>query len=219
MPIFIQKKIMSDINFLIWQIKEPENFFRSSFPWTETELAQLIEVHPKRRLEYLASRYVLYTQTGTSGSPEFIKNEFGKLKFKEEGSFLSISHSGEYTGYVIGPNEVGLDIQIFDFKVIRILHKYLSTDELEFLNLNFINQEDLKVAATLCWCAKEAVYKAHGKRGIQFNKQINLELRMEQNQLVIHSASLYLGNDTILHYAIYHQVEANFCYLVAAKDC
>ncbi|MCC6844012.1 MAG: 4'-phosphopantetheinyl transferase superfamily protein [Saprospiraceae bacterium] len=217
MPIFIQKKILSDIHFLIWQISEPESFFRASFPWAENELTRLVEVHPKRRLEYLASRYVLYTFTGTTGSPEFIKNEFGKLNFKQTNRFLSISHSGEYTGFVTGPYEVGLDIQMLDAKIIRILHKYLSTDELEFLNNNFLNHPDLVIAATLCWCAKEAVYKAHGKRGIQFNTQIYLKLLVEQNTLVIHSASLYLADDTI-HYAIYHEVGANFCYLVATKD-
>lgn len=218
MPILIQKKLWSDIHFLIWHISEPESFFRSSFPWIENELARLVEVHPKRRMEYLASRYVLYTFTGTTGSPEFIRNEFGKLNFKQSNRFLSISHSGQYTGFVTGPFEVGLDIQMLDSKIIRILHKYLNAAELEFLNNNFLDQSDLIIAATLCWCAKEAVYKAHGKRGIQFNTQIKLKLHVEQKKLLVQSASLYLADDYNIHYAIYHEVGANFCYLVATKN-
>ncbi|MCC6815518.1 MAG: 4'-phosphopantetheinyl transferase superfamily protein [Saprospiraceae bacterium] len=212
MPTFLATIFPDNIELSIWHITEEQSFFSNHQKWYEQEVEWIDSIHPKKKLEYLASRYLLYNRLQPEGRLPIIKNEFGKLIFKESDSFLSISHSGNYTAYVIGPSEVGLDIQVYDKKIIRILNKFLDPEECEIIKSISSVEEQIKLAI-LSWCAKEAVYKAHGKRGIQFNKQIKLHF----NRSVLESACLYLPLEKI-DYKLIYELEKDFVWLLAYHE-
>ena len=59
--------------------------------------------------------------------------------------------------------ECGIDLEIVKDKVVRIKEKFLNPDELQFIDpAEEINQ------LYACWCAKEAVYKLQGNKGVSF---------------------------------------------------
>ena len=55
-------------------------------------------------------------------------------------------------------------------KIERIAHKFLGKAE-----LNFIQENDRIDQLYVTWCAKEAIYKLHGKKNISFLEHIKLE--------------------------------------------
>jgi 4'-phosphopantetheinyl transferase len=198
-----------DIELCIWHVTENIEFFSRHQEWYEQELSWIQSVHPKKRMEYLASRYLLYDRLRPTGKLPILKNEFGKLQFLDNSQYLSISHSGDFTAYIMGPKELGLDIQVYDKKILRILKKFLDNDELEFI-AQFYEVSDKIRYSILLWCAKEAVYKAHGKRGIQFNTQIKINF----NRSSLESACLYLQDETI-KYQLNYEFEKEFIWLLA----
>ncbi|MEP7196982.1 MAG: 4'-phosphopantetheinyl transferase superfamily protein [Saprospiraceae bacterium] len=209
MPIYLNILFPNDIELNIWHVTESVSFFSEHQEWYEQEQTWIESIHEKRRLEYLASRYLIYTRLRPNRKLPIIKDEFGKLRFEESDRFLSISHSGLYSAFVFGPKEVGVDIQIYENKILRILEKFLSKTELEWIH-QFTDSEQKIKNSTLLWTAKEAIYKAHGKRGIQFNKQILLSF--EGHKLKSGELSL---QDQSIDYAFNYELEEDFVWLVA----
>jgi phosphopantetheinyl transferase len=55
-------------------------------------------------------------------------------------------------------------------KIERIANKFLSAKELEF-----IQEQERIEQLYVCWCAKEAIYKLHGKKNVSFVENIDLK--------------------------------------------
>jgi len=79
---------------------------------------------------------------------------------------ISISHSQDKVAVIASPFNVGIDIQKLVEKMRRLSVKFLGTTEAEWDN----SLEDLHVI----WGAKEAMYKAWGKRGIDFARDMQV---------------------------------------------
>lgn len=212
MPLFLSTKIQPDIDLVIWQVREEESFFSKHAQWYEREKTWVDSVHPKKRMEYLASRYILYNYLNPKDRLPIIKDEFGKLHFDYPDQYLSISHSGHYSAFVLGRKELGLDVQVYHPKILKLLSKFLSIEELKFIH-SLDEQEEKMKHGILLWSAKESIYKAHGKRGIQFNQQINLSF--ENNKLA--EGELYLP-DEIIKYRFSYQLEQDFAWIVSYND-
>jgi phosphopantetheinyl transferase (holo-ACP synthase) len=89
---------------------------------------------------------------------------------------MSMSHTHEFTAIITAPFLVGIDIQIKVDKIARLAKKFLTTEELEQVNLSASPIEHLHVY----WGAKESLYKAYGRRALDFKshlfiKSFNLE--------------------------------------------
>ena len=65
---------------------------------------------------------------------------------------------------------VGIDIELIKNKIERIANKFLSAKELEF-----IQEQERIEQLYVCWCAKEAIYKLHGKKNVSFVENIELK--------------------------------------------
>jgi len=88
---------------------------------------------------------------------------------KEKG--ISISHSNEIVAIGIS-NEIdfGIDVQFKTDKVFKIQSKFLSQMESKF----FEKKNDLESLIKV-WSAKESIYKALGKEGVSFSKDIEID--------------------------------------------
>jgi phosphopantetheinyl transferase (holo-ACP synthase) len=73
---------------------------------------------------------------------------------------------------------VGIDIQHYVPKIYRIQHKFVNEDELAYI------PEDKSLEALhVIWGAKESLYKAYGKRKLDFKRNILIKgLDISQDQ-------------------------------------
>ena len=149
----------------IWRIAEPESFFRDRVH------NGLSINHPYKRLQHLSARFLLPElfhdfplsdiRTGPGGKPFLPQGDF----------YLSLSHSGEYAAAMAGrEGMVGIDIEKITPKVGRVAHKFLNPSERTFIGMD--NPVQL---LTVCWCAKEAVFKWYGRGEVDFQVNMNLQ--------------------------------------------
>ena len=142
-------------------------------------------------------------------------DEHDKPRVDNNQFYFSISHSFPYVAAVVSPDvECGIDIQVWHARMQQLQHKFLAEKEQMF----FQNDPQL---ITLAWCAKEAVYKWQGRRGVDFiehlpisqvqeeanERNINFNLQLTSPQLAVttkgfinHSfACSYVFHNRIFH--------------------
>jgi len=96
------------------------------------------------------------------------KDTYGKPFIKNNKSFISFSHSGDYAAAIVNKeSSVGIDIQLRKDKIVRLAQKFCSEDELEYINA--ANQIDY---LHIIWGAKEAMFKQYGKGEVLFKEHI-----------------------------------------------
>lgn len=146
----------SDAHIAIWEITETEDFFAAALGFGSDKK------HPKRRLEHLSGRFLL--QYLIPGFP-FEKIEIsplGKPQLADNTIHFSISHSYPYAAAIVSrQKEVGIDIQVYQDKILRLQSKFLSEAEQQICG------DDLQ-QITLAWCAKEALFKYYGLGAVDF---------------------------------------------------
>ncbi len=154
----------------LWKIEESEDFFLQKLDLQPVEREELSPIKGFRRLEWLAGRHLVQEMLQASGATARIpvlKDEFGKPHIWESPFHLSFSHSHGYVAAILAEEPVGIDIQRFASKIGRLAHKFMRPVELESL-------EESSQLEHLCfyWCAKESLYKAYGRREIDFRRHL-----------------------------------------------
>ncbi|HCR53330.1 MAG TPA: 4-phosphopantetheinyl transferase [Cytophagales bacterium] len=152
----------------LWHIIEDED--------TLSEMAHLDTcpteiVSPQKRLEWLAGRLLIRNLVESAGLPYhgIQKDEFGKPFLKKHSHYISLSHSFPYVAAQIHPSaSVGIDIEQPKEKLLRIAPRILEASELE-------NAGDNIIKHCVYWCAKEALYKIYGRRGLLFTNHLRLQ--------------------------------------------
>lgn len=171
MPIQTYRHLETKGELGIWEIDESETFFRDRITLTSKEEAQIQDIKGEgRRKEWLASRYLLHFMSGRSKRGAFVKDEFGKPHLLDSPFYVSISHSNHLAAVIATPKLCGIDIQKIVPKIERIAHKFMRQEELYSLQLGS-RQEHLHVY----WGAKEAIYKAYGRKELDFSKHILID--------------------------------------------
>lgn len=160
MPIFYQQDIDEHSRLAVWKIEEEEGFFLSRVP------LQRSIVHPHKRLQHLAGRYLL-TYLFPELPLELIQvADTRKPFFPNDAFHFSISHCSHYAAVVVSrTHRVGVDVELATPKVERIRHKFVTEEEwhlLQALHLGTVK------AATLVWSCKEAGFKWYGKGSVDF---------------------------------------------------
>ncbi len=122
------------------------------------------------KFDTVSSTTILLSHLLPNQNFSIVKDEYGKPYFKPSiGKYLSISHTKNILTILLSNNNCGIDIQTFEPKVKAISTKFLSITE-----LSFIDTSDEILHLTLCWAAKEAIYKWYGKKKVDFIKHIQL---------------------------------------------
>ena len=171
MPVIYNKDIDDQTILSVWKIEETEEQLFSSLQLKQHELDFVASLKgTKRILQWLSTRVLLRKMLNTSDYIDCRMDEHGKPYLVNSDYNISISHSYDYASVMIGKyRDVGVDIELIKNKVHLIQHKFLSVKELEELNV-----KDNTQALYVCWCVKEAVYKWHGKKGLEFRKHIHI---------------------------------------------
>lgn len=161
MPLFFQQNINESAKIGIWKIEEEESFF------LQQVAASRDITHPHKRLQHLASRYLLSVLFNDFPVNEIQIANSRKPFLEKELYQFSISHCGDYAAAIVSKDKkVGIDIELITSKIERIKDKFLSDREKQ--------ATDTLQLTTLCWAAKEAVYKWYGKGEVNFKEHIQL---------------------------------------------
>jgi phosphopantetheinyl transferase len=174
MALLLERHTANGIHLGVWNVEEPEAFFADQLELQPAEWEELSPTKGRRRLEWLACRYLLHRMlSGTGLSVPRIavhKDDCGKPYLANASRHLSFSHSHEWVAAILADRPAGIDIQKFVKKIASIAHKFMRQEEMDSL-LPGTRLEHLH----LYWCAKEAVYKAHGRRQLDFRRHIFIE--------------------------------------------
>ena len=167
MSIYLKKRIEEKGQVGIWRIEEEEHFFTQGLSISNTDKQLIQRKHSKTRLEWLAGRFLLHEM---SNGKTCQVDEYGKPFLINSPLKVSISHSGEFAAVVVDKATVGIDIQKITPRIRRIAHKFLRSEEQACLDEPCF-LEHLHVF----WGAKEALYKAYGKKKLDFREHIFVE--------------------------------------------
>ncbi len=173
MGLLLKKKVENGAVLGIWQVDEPVDFFTKSLDLQAVEEAELANLKGRRRLEWLASRYLVHEMLLSMGYEDrmpVLKDEFGKPHLWDTPFHLSFSHSHELVAVILAKELAGIDVQRIVPKIEVLAHKFLRAEELASLKPQ-TRLEHLHVY----WGAKEALYKAHGRRELDFRSHIFIQ--------------------------------------------
>ncbi|SKB76443.1 4'-phosphopantetheinyl transferase family protein [Daejeonella lutea] len=170
MALVYHKELDLSTSFAIWKIEESADELLAQLQLKEHEFSYLETlISGKRNLHWLSTRVLLRTMMNTDEYIDCQVDSSGKPYLTNFPHHISLSHSYDYAAVMISKHKaVGIDIELIKDKIERIAHKFMNREELSFIDQDRI--EHLYV----CWCAKEAIYKLHGKKNISFLDHIRI---------------------------------------------
>lgn len=182
MPLFYQHNINEFSRLGIWEIKETEDFFLKKV-FLQREIS-----HPHKRLQHLAGRYLLQFLFSDFPYDLIMIADTRKPFLSNEAYHFSISHCGDFAAAIVSrQSRVGVDIELVKPIIQKIKHKFLSDVEMQLLtDERVLSNNTIPVLdntksenpssgfLTLCWSAKEALYKWFGNGGVDFKAHIQM---------------------------------------------
>lgn len=168
MPILHSKNIPGG-SVVVWEITESIDELLSLYKPHNAEIKAYDSIIPEiKKKQWLSVRILLNELIPDS---EICYDVYNKPFLKNSSARISISHTGNYAALILNnTNPVGIDIESTSDKILKIVSRFMNESELK--NIFHDNRAE---HATLYWCAKEAVYKLYGKRGLEFKTQIMVE--------------------------------------------
>lgn len=157
MAMYRQWQPAPDCTCAIWKIEETERFFSDY-----TGLHSTIKSE-QRRLEFLAGRFLLKHLVPELNLFNISTSAVGKPFLMNDAlPYFSISHSYPFVAVAISQvQHVGIDVQVYQSKIVRLQHKFLSEKEQQ-LCTNEVEK------LTIAWCTKEAVFKKFALHAVDF---------------------------------------------------
>ena len=151
----------------VWEIEEDEQWFASQISWNDYSRQQCSAIrHPQKKLQWLASRFLAQLMLGNPMEFELENDDFGKPFLRNSKLAVSISHAGNYAAVLVKESgNAGVDIELRGENVFRIANKFLHEEEKRWI---------AREAVPVAWSAKEAMYKFHGRRRLDFREHLRL---------------------------------------------
>lgn len=174
MPVIFNLKIDAHTELAVWKIEESKAELRAGLQLRQHELDVIASFKSeKRALQWLSTRLLLRTMLDTTEYIDCQMDDHGKPYLINYNYHISFSHSYDYAAVMVSRNsaiKVGLDMEFIKDKITVIKHKFLS--ELELVQPQIKTNID---ALYVCWCAKEAIYKWHGRKQLEFKRDIYIK--------------------------------------------
>lgn len=166
----LEKHTESDCLWGIWKIEETVEDLLLYFAHPESyELAMEHLVAEGRRLEWLSVRALLLELCGEEKQIAYHSN--GMPYLLDGSANISISHTRGYVAVVISTQRiVGIDIEQYGEKILRLGGKFMSENELEH-----IDTENEIYHLLLHWSAKESIFKVLGEEAVDFKEHLCIE--------------------------------------------
>lgn len=158
--------------YLLWRIDEPEVLLvKDNASDTLSQTAYKKLTHPRKRREWLAARLALKELLSKLGHEytELQKDGWGRPYLVSSNLHLSIAHCASFAFAAVDQqNPIGIDIQLPCKKLQSVKEKFLNDNE---------GKDSGNDLEKLCvyWCAKEAIYKAHGGKRLSLKQDISIQ--------------------------------------------
>ncbi|MFN5375049.1 MAG: 4'-phosphopantetheinyl transferase family protein [Chitinophagaceae bacterium] len=163
----------------VWKIEEQASFFEDAIAYAPQS------VHPGRRLQQLATRFLLKQLNHDFPIDTIVINESGKPFLPGQELQFNLTHTTDLAAAIISDlKAVGIDAEKIDQRVLKIEHKFLNSEERK--SLTSLTEIEKISRLTLYWTIKEAVYKWWGRGAIDF-----------ANDILIEPSNLTLENTTV----------------------
>jgi len=167
----IEKKQFEDgSRFALWHITEdPDTLLEllDNDPFVTEQISHFTSI--KRKCEYLASRCALNELLGKKVSITYLPT--GRPTIEGSDMNLSISHTGEWVVVLVHETKrVGIDIERVTDRLQRVKSKFLSDQE-----LSFIDFQCEKPQLAVMWATKEALYKLIDLEGVDAREHLHIE--------------------------------------------
>ncbi|ALM21130.1 4-phosphopantetheinyl transferase [Nonlabens sp. MIC269] len=152
----------------IWKITETEAQLRSGITLSENSKQRLLTMSSElHRRGFLSIRHLLHVAGYTD--LELFYDDKGKPHLND-GKFISITHSYEFTAIIVSDTPVGIDIEKKREKIKRIAKKFI-----KYENTCVYNSSQQVKLLTIIWGAKESMYKLYGSKGLGFKAHCQVE--------------------------------------------
>ncbi len=171
MPLILDIRVYENARLGVWRIDEAHEFFSTRLILSATEKSFVSTLQESKKLEWLASRYMLdqimdhseRIDTGTLSS--------GKPILHGRDEEISLSHSDQFVAAMIGNNAVGIDIQRIRDKILQLENKFANPTESAL-----IDRTKSILHLHILWGAKEVLYKIYSKKQLNFVSHIFVNL-------------------------------------------
>jgi len=165
-----QKQFEDGSQFALWNITEdPDTLLEilDNDPFVMEQISHFTSI--KRKCEYLAARCALNALLGKKVSIVYLPT--GRPTIEGSDMNLSISHTGEWVAVLVHPTKrVGIDIERVTDRLQRVKSKFLSDQE-----LSFIDFQCEKPQLAVMWATKEALYKLIDLEGVEAREHLHIE--------------------------------------------
>lgn len=170
MGIVIEKQVNTHCKLGVWHITETYEELLSRLKLDQQDYQTMRAfLNPKRKLEWLSVRVLLYKLTQKHN--KILYNVNNRPYLADASHHISISHSDEYSAILLCRNQhVGIDIEKMQPKIEHIAFKFLKEQE-----INQIIPAHGIYHLYLHWCAKEALYKLCDTQGMSMKQHITIE--------------------------------------------
>lgn len=176
MPFEYISSAIPDTNIGLWRIAEEEPYFLSELTLYENEQRRLASIlHPKKRLEWLASRLCLKRLIEPlTHVVESLSRSDGKPYLSTNSHHISYTHSFMLASAIASANhEVAIDIEYRHRKRNKATaYLFLDANELAF----FEQYPENDLLFLVLWSAKETIYKAVAEKGTSLRHHIHFDL-------------------------------------------
>jgi len=170
MPLVTNIKTLSGSVIGVWHITETVEVLKEAAGLDAGENEHYSRFRPElRKKHWLSYRLLLNTLLGEK--QEVLYDEHGKPFLKGQKSYISVSHSGDYSAVIINPEiPVGIDIEKITARIEKVYDKFMSEKEISGIDEAF--RLDYMYAY---WCAKEALFKMAGKGNLDFCRDMTID--------------------------------------------
>ncbi len=170
MPLRFARQLPQTALLGVWSIKETHDWFSARLQLASEEQEELDNLPERSRLDWMATRYLIHLFTGSSKRVPGAKDVFGRPFHPGTEYHLSLSHTRGYAAAILSPVATGIDIQIWDHRMHRVAHKFVNEEEQAWIEGPHQNAYQ-----HVLWGAKESLYKAHGRRQLNFLTNLHCE--------------------------------------------
>ncbi len=187
MPLFKTIHINSRTQILVWKVTESYAELLEQVVLNDSNRIRLDGMKSEMHQRAFLSVRKLLQQAGYNDF-DLYYDVFGKPHLND-GKFISITHSHNFSAIIISEETVGIDIELQRNKIIRIADKFCDS-EFQFLDTD---SEEYIRKLTIIWGVKEAIFKIRNEKGISFKNHISVcdfELESEQTIAELHFDNL-----------------------------
>ncbi|MCX6247012.1 MAG: 4'-phosphopantetheinyl transferase superfamily protein [Bacteroidetes bacterium] len=168
MPLIFDREVFDHARVGLWKIDETKETLEGLAeldPDEETRYASFkSEIRKKQWLSYR----ILLKKMLAADAVHLEYDRYGKPRLRDSTLFLSISHSGNYSAAITSQTTpAGIDIETLKDRIYRISERFLSSEE-----IRNVGEDSRLEKLTICWGAKEAVYKIYGRPEVDFQRDI-----------------------------------------------